>query len=200
MVRSRSRCSAFSFERSCHFNSGSMTVSGSSNSTAATSERTRPRPSEIFCLASAVRARRLAIEVGRQVQQLCDVSDALVDLALRHTAVLQREREILADRHGVVDDRELEHLGDVALLRRQRRDVLTIEQDFSARRRDDAGDQIKERGLAATGGAEKRIGAALPPGHGYWLQRKIFDCGAIAAIGMREVDKVDTGHAASPLS
>ncbi len=32
-----------------------MTVSGSSNSTAATSSRTRPRPSEIFCLASAAR-------------------------------------------------------------------------------------------------------------------------------------------------
>ena len=41
-----------------------MTVSGSSKSTAATSRRTRPRPREIFCLASAVspeaRVRRLA--------------------------------------------------------------------------------------------------------------------------------------------
>ena len=32
-----------------------MTVSGSSNSTALTSSRTSPRPSEIFCLASAAR-------------------------------------------------------------------------------------------------------------------------------------------------
>ncbi|CFP13867.1 Uncharacterised protein [Bordetella pertussis] len=46
---------SFSLRRSSHFRCGSITVSGSSNRMADTSLRTRPRPSEIFCLASAVR-------------------------------------------------------------------------------------------------------------------------------------------------
>ena len=42
---------------------GSMTVSGSSNMIALTSERTKPRPSEIFCFSSAVspEARRASL-------------------------------------------------------------------------------------------------------------------------------------------
>ena len=61
-------------------------------------------------------ARRLAIEIGLKVEQAADLGDALVDLGLRHAAVLQRERQVLPHRHGVVDHRKLEHLGDVALL------------------------------------------------------------------------------------
>ena len=125
-------------------------------------------------MASAVSRVALRVEIGREVEQARDLGDARVDLGLRHAAILQRERQVLADRHGVVDHRKLEHLRDVALLGRQRRDVGAVEQDFAARRRDDAGDQVEQRGLAAAGRPEQRIGAALPPGHGHRLERKRF--------------------------
>jgi hypothetical protein len=51
---------------------GSITVSGSSNSTADTSLRTRPRPSEIFCLASAVRPAARLLQLAAQFQHLGD--------------------------------------------------------------------------------------------------------------------------------
>ena len=144
--------------------------------------------------------RRLAVHIGRQIEQFCDLGDTGVDLGLRHAAIPEGECEVLADRHGVVDDRELEHLRDVALLRRELCDVGAVEQDFSARRRDDAGDQIQERGLAAAAWAEQRVGAALPPGHGHRLQRKGFRRRIVAAVGVREIDEVNAGHAASPSS
>ena len=60
----------------------------------------------------------LAVEKGRQIKQPRDLADPRLDLGLGHTAVLQGEGEVLADRHRVVDHRKLEHLRDVALLRR----------------------------------------------------------------------------------
>ena len=56
-----------------------MTVSGSSNSTAFTSDRTRPRPSEIFCLASAVspRARRLMSRVRSSMAAISSTRAAI---------------------------------------------------------------------------------------------------------------------------
>ncbi|MCY1305227.1 hypothetical protein D9M70_550210 [compost metagenome] len=57
MVKPNCLCSRLICERSTHFISGSMTVSGSSNRMALTSLRTRPRPSEIFCFWSAVSPR-----------------------------------------------------------------------------------------------------------------------------------------------
>ncbi len=60
--------------------------------------------------------RRLALEIGREVEQIGDLLDPRLDVAPGHAAVLQRKCEVLPDRHGVVDHRELEHLRDVALL------------------------------------------------------------------------------------
>ena len=93
--------------------------------------------------------RRLAVHIGRQIEQLCDLGDTGVDLGLRHATILQGECEVLADRHGVVDDRELEHLRDVALLRGLARDVLAVKGDAAVRRRDEARDDVEHRGLAA---------------------------------------------------
>ena len=59
---------------------------------------------------------RLAFEIGREIEQTRDLRNSRVDLALGYAAVLQRERQILSDRHGVVDHRKLEHLRDIALL------------------------------------------------------------------------------------
>jgi len=161
----------------------------------------------LYALPGTQLTRRLAAE-GRlhkghdlmKVEQAGDLGNPCVDLRLWHAAVFQRECQVLSDRHGVVDHRELEHLRDIALLRGQRRDVDAVEQDLAARRRDDAGDQIEQRGLAAARRPEQRIGAALPPGHRDRLQRKAFRSGIVAAVGMREVDEVNASHAASPSS
>jgi hypothetical protein len=143
-------------------------------------------------------ARRLAVQVRREVEQVGDLPDPRIDFGPGDAAVLQRERQVLTHRHGVVDDRELEHLRDVALLRGQRRDVTAVEQNLSARRRHDAGNQIEQRGLAAAGRPEQRIGSALPPGHGDRLQRKGFQRRVIAVVGLGEIDEVNAGHQASP--
>ena len=60
--------------------------------------------------------RRLAVEIGRKVKQSRDLCNPRVDLALGHAAIFQRKCQVLPDRHGVVDHRELEYLRDVALL------------------------------------------------------------------------------------
>ena len=98
-----------------------MTVSGSSNMMTLTSERTRPRPSEIFCLPSAVSPEARLLERRLELEHRGDLAHARIDLGLGNAAVAQREGEIVVDRHGVVDDRELEHLRDVALFRASRR-------------------------------------------------------------------------------
>ena len=56
------------------------------------------------------------MSVGSSSSMRGDLAHAPVDLGLGDAAVAQREGEIVVDRHGVVDDRELEHLRDVALL------------------------------------------------------------------------------------
>ncbi len=60
--------------------------------------------------------RRLAREVRREIEQLRNLRDPRVDLALEHAAIPERKRQVLADRHGFVDHRKLEHLRDIALL------------------------------------------------------------------------------------
>ncbi len=70
-----------------------------------------------------------ALQHVRQLQHLGDAAHAFPDLLGRHAAVAQRERQVLGHGHRVVDDRELEHLRDVALLRRERGHVAAVEQD-----------------------------------------------------------------------
>ena len=57
-----------------------------------------------------------------------DRADAGVDGGRGDAAVAQREGEVVVDGHRVVDDRELEDLGDVALGRRQAGDVAVVEE------------------------------------------------------------------------
>ena len=86
---------------------------------------------------------------------------ARVDLGLGHAAIAQRERQIVVDRHGVVDDRELEHLRDVALVGRHVGQVDVVEQHAAFGRPHQAGDDVEQGGLAAAGRPEQRIGAAV---------------------------------------
>ena len=60
---------------------------------------------------------------------------ALADLGGFHAAIAERESEVLAHRHRVIDDGELEHLRDVALFGRQAGDVLAIHQHAAFARR-----------------------------------------------------------------
>ena len=90
-----------------------------------------------------------AVELAAQLEHLGDHADALLNIGRRNSAVAQRERKVLGDRHRVVDDRELEHLRDVALLRCLPRDIDAVEPDAALRRRDQARDDVQQRGLAA---------------------------------------------------
>ena len=77
--------------------------------------------------------------------------------------VAQRKGQVVVDRHGVVDDRKLEHLGDVAALGSGVGDVLAVEQDAALGRSEKPGYQIEQGGLAAARGPEQRVGAAVGP-------------------------------------
>ena len=56
-----------------------------------------------------------SLGLGGQIQRVEHVADAFVDLCFIDTSVHQRKSQILLNRHGVVDNRKLKHLGDVAL-------------------------------------------------------------------------------------
>ena len=67
-------------------------------------------------------------EFPGQFQKRRDLAHTAIDGSGLHAAIAQREGEILVDGHRVVNDRELKHLGDVALFRWQVRDIPAIEQ------------------------------------------------------------------------
>ena len=101
----------------------------------------------------------------------------------RHAAVAQREGQVLGHRHRVVDHRELEHLRDVALLRRRRasrrgRRTARVPCDGVHQARDD----VEQRGLAAARGAEQRVGAAVLEAHLQRQQRVVARRAAGSAV------------------
>jgi hypothetical protein len=109
------------------------------------------------------------VELAAQLQHLGDFADPLCDLLFRHLAIAQRKSKVVGHGHGVVDHRKLEHLGDVALLRAEPRHVATVEFDGPLQRRQQARHEVEHRRLAAAGGPEQRIGAAVGKAH---LQRQ----------------------------
>ena len=137
---------------------------------------------------------RLAVEHAREAEAARDLGDPLRRHRRRHAAVLQGEGEILAHAHGVVDDRELEDLRDVARLRRQVGDVAIVEQDASARRAHEAGDDVEKRRLPATRRSEQRIGAALVPDVVDLLQRVVVRPMRIGSVGVAEMVEGDARH------
>ncbi len=113
-------------------------------------------------------------------------------------AIAQREGEIVVNGHRVVDDRELEHLGDVAILGRQVGDILAVEQDLAFGRLQQAGNDVEKRGLAAAGRAEQRIGAAVVPFVMDFLQRIIGRRFRIRPVGVADMVEIDACHGLSP--
>ena len=154
---------AFSCERSSHFRCGSMTVSGSSNRIAATSGADQ-----------AAAERDLLLHVGRQLARLAARAcardracraisrDPRVDRRLRHAAVLAAGRR---GSRGPSWCRRRPGTGTPARCCAPRvgRSVtsLAVEQERPRVGVHEAGDDVEQRGLAAAGRAEQRIGAAL---------------------------------------
>ena len=79
-------------------------------------------------------ARGAALECVLQLKDLGDFLHALLHFGFRRLAIAQREGEVVEHGHRVVDDRELEHLGDVALARAGVRHVLAVKQHLAFRR------------------------------------------------------------------
>ena len=142
-------------------------------------------------------ARRALVELARQLQHLGDDADAGADALGRDAAVAQGERQVLGHRHGVVDHRELEHLRDVALLRRGVRHVGAVEAHRAVRGRDEARDDVQHGRLAAARGAEQRIGAAVLECHAQRQQRPVLVGLRVRLVRVRQVE-VDSAHVLSP--
>ena len=136
---------------------------------------------------------RLPVGDVGEVDQLQRLVHASLDLRLRHPAVAERKGQVLAHRHRVVDDGKLEHLRDVARLRRKRRDVRAVEQDAALGRRQQPRDDVQQRGLAATRRPQQRVGAAVLEGRMDLLQGVVRGAG----VGMADVVEVDAGHQAA---
>src|SRR5579871_2001495 len=81
-------------------------------------------------------------------------ADQRFPFALRHSARLQREGDIVRDGHVGIKRVALKHHGDVARPRRQRGDDLAVEHDISRRRLFQAGNHAHQGGLAAAGWAD----------------------------------------------
>ena len=78
-----------------------------------------------------------------------------LDLRARHAPLLQPEGDVAAHCHMRPQRVALEHHADVALVRRQARDVAPADRHLPALRDVEAGDQAKQRGLAAARRAEE---------------------------------------------
>jgi hypothetical protein len=130
----------------------------------------------------------------REIDELKRLANLAVDLGRRHAAVAQREGQIVVDRHRVVDDGELEHLGDVALLRRQVGDIRSVEQQAPLRSVQQARDDVEQRGLAAARRPQQRIGAAILEGVVHFLQCVVVVRARIGHVGVPDVIEVYACH------
>ena len=83
---------------------------------------------DLLLLVCGKAARGLLRPTG-EIDHFQNFAHAAVDFGLRDARLRSGKARLLVDRHRVVDDRELEDLRDVALLRRKVRDILAIEQD-----------------------------------------------------------------------
>ncbi|MNF61107.1 hypothetical protein D3C84_427430 [compost metagenome] len=99
-----------------------------------------------------VRVTRGKVIELHQFEHFCDAFAAVIGIDLLHA---QAEGDVLF--HGHIGEQciALEHHADPAFLRAHRHDIGTIEQDFAAIHRSQAGDAAQQGGFAATGRAEQ---------------------------------------------
>ena len=98
---------------------------------------------------------RLAAEVGLQVEQLGGLEDALGAVLLADAGDLEREAHVLGDGHVRVQRVVLEDHRDVAILRRDVRDVAIADQDAAVVDLFEAGEHAQSGRLAAAGGSDQ---------------------------------------------
>src|SRR6266567_3376424 len=98
---------------------------------------------------------RLALEQIADAENLRGAGDLLADHFLAGAPVAQAEREIVVDRHVLIERVVLEHHGDVAVLRRQPVHHALADADGARRDLLEAGDEPQRRRLAATRGTDQ---------------------------------------------
>jgi len=130
----------------------------------------------------------------RQIEHFGNGADTFIDSRFVNTAIAQGKGEIVVDGHGVVDDGELEYLGDMALVGLQISDILAIEQNAALGRPDQAGNDVQETGLATAGRPEKGIGTAIVPVDIDLLQGPVRLSPRIGHIGMTKIIESDFRH------
>ena len=132
-----------------------------------------------------------------QLQYLGNFVDLGEDLRLIHALITQGEGQVVEHRHGVVDHRKLENLGDIALLGRQRVDHLAIKLHFAVRRAEQPGNDIQQGRLAAAGWPQQRIGAALLPHMIHLANGVIGRASRRATVTVGQIEQTDLGHQAT---
>lgn len=104
-----------------------------------------------------------ALQVGAQVKQFNHPINPQSNVIEGQAPVSQRESQVVKHRHGAVDHRVPEHMGNVSLCRRLASHVAVIEQHPSVARLDQPGDRLKQGCLAASFGANQGVNGAVRP-------------------------------------
>ncbi|MNZ56268.1 hypothetical protein D3C78_742130 [compost metagenome] len=137
---------------------------------------------------------------AQQVLQVEDFGDFLhlgMNACLGHALVAQREGQVVEHRHGVVDHRELENLGDVALLRGQVVDRFAVEQHMALGRAEQPGNDVEQGRFATARWAKQRVGATLLPDVVHLADRVVLRSRRSLGVAVGEVLQTDFGHQAT---
>ena len=100
---------------------------------------------------TAGQLRRFAVEQRLDLQQAGDVCQRLLLLGARDMTAFHAEGDVLAHRHRGIERVGLEHHRDVAILWRDVVDIAPADLDGAGTLALEAGDDVEQRRLAATG-------------------------------------------------
>ena len=130
----------------------------------------------------------LALEKVGDVEHARRVAHLLVDFGRRQPAHLQREGEVLVNRLVGIERVVLEHHRDVPVLGIEIIDHAVADDDVAAGNRNEPGDQIEGRRLAASRRADQGDELSVVDG-----QRYVVD-GIERAVGLDEIFEDHVGH------
>src|SRR5690606_28812070 len=119
---------------------------------------------------------RLAVQILLEVEELRRLEHASRTLLLADTGDLEREAHVLGDGHVRVQRVVLEDHRDVAVLRRNVRDVAVADEDAARVDLFEAGEHAQGGRLSATGGTDQDEELAVTD-----LEVELVDCGPGAA-------------------
>ena len=140
----------------------------------------RLRGGDPLALAAAHLARHL-VEQGLDAEDPRRFDHALALFLPCKPAALETHDDVLPRGEVRVEQRRLEHHGDVALVRRKAGDVVVIEEDAAVGHGLEARDAVQCRGLAAARGAEENH--EVPVGH---VEGQVFH-GDVRAMKLAQV-------------